>query len=221
MKYLIPLFLLITILPAFGQETKNPSLISDTISINGLEFNHVSREATIIPLNLIHQNSWQVTIDNNLIYANPNGNAVLRLYDDQIKDKFIEIGMGSKPDDKFWVAVQLPEEGYVVVHRNLERGWIPTTRITASYTENAGLTINNGERIVVTNLDVGSFAISSYSVYGLENSVDPPAINSGEMILDFLSGDPSQNIYHLFPFYVTAGVGIIVAILFLTKKRSS
>jgi hypothetical protein len=40
------------------------------------------------------------------------------------------------------------------------------------------------------------------------------------MLLDFLSGDPSQNIFAFFPFYVAAGIGVIVAVLFLTKKRS-
>jgi hypothetical protein len=40
------------------------------------------------------------------------------------------------------------------------------------------------------------------------------------MIAEFLSGDPSKNIFAFFPFYVAAGVGVIVGILFLTKKRS-
>ena len=80
--------------------------------------------------------------------------------------------------------------------------------------------MNNGARIVVTNVDIGLFAIDSYSVYGMEGSTDPPAMNSGSMIIEFLSGDPAKNIFALFPFYVAAGMGIIVAVLFVTKKRS-
>jgi len=40
------------------------------------------------------------------------------------------------------------------------------------------------------------------------------------MILDFMSGDPAQNVFAFFPFYVAAGIGLIVGVLFLTKKRS-
>lgn len=206
--------------PVFAQEVKNPSLVIETIEIPAEEFNRVLRDAPIVQLDDIHAISWQATIDNNLLYANPNGNAVLRLYNVETHDEFIEIGMGPEPDSKFWVAVQTPKEGYIVVHRNLERGWYPNARTIVSYTDVAGLTVNNGARIVVTNLDIGVFAIDAYSIHGMESSTDPPAVNSGSMTVDFLSGDPSKNVFALFPFYVAAGVGIVVGVLFLTKKRT-
>lgn len=221
-NYFIIGFLAIIFLnPVYAQEQKNPSLIIHTEEIPYHEFNKIARNVTPIKLANTHAVSWQVTIDNNLIYANPNGNAVLRFYDGEIEDKFIEIGMGSPPDHKFWIAVQLPDTGYVLVHTMLERGWAPNAKSIISYTDQAGLTVNNGLRIVVSNLDVDGFAIDSYSVHGMESSTDPPAINSGSLEMEFLSGDPSQNPFHLFPFYVTAAVGVIVGILFLTKKRSS
>ena len=207
------------ITPVFAQEITNPSLIIDSIEVPAEKFNVVSRDTPIISLNDVHAISWQVTIDNNLLYANPDGNAVLILHDSK-SGELIEVGMGPKPDNKFWVAVTTPKEGYVVVHSNLERGWYPETKSIISYTDKAGLTINNGARIVVTNLDIGEFAIDSYSVFGKEGSTDPPAVSSGSMILDFMSGDPAQNVFAFFPFYVAAGVGLIVGILFLTKKRS-
>lgn len=222
MRYLAILCILsIAVIPVFAQETKNPSLIINTIDVPWYEFNKVARDAQIIELEHIHSISWQVTIDNNLAYANPNGNAVLRIYDDTIPDKFVEIGMGSNPNDKFWLAAQLPKEGYVVVHNKLERGWIPTAKIIVSYTERAGLTVNNGERIVVSNLDIGEFAIGSYSTHGMESSTDPPATNSGGLTIEFLSGDPAENVFHLFPFYVTAAVGVLAGALYLSKKRSA
>lgn len=222
MKYFLILILFagFLITPAFAQEEKNPSLIIDQIEITAEEFNTVLRDSKIINLDETHAISWQVTIDNNLLYANPNGNAVLRLYDHQYDDRFIEVGMGSQPHNKFWVAVTTPKEGYIIVHKDLERGWYPEAKSIISYTDKAGLTVNNGARIVVTNLDIGKFAFDSYSTHGMESSTDPPAINSGSLILDFLSGDPAKNVYAFFPFYVAAGVGVIVAILFLTKKRS-
>ena len=223
MKYLFALILLagFFITPTFAQdEVKNPSLIIETLEIPAEEFNQVLRDAPIIELDGVHSVSWQVTIDNNLLYANPNGNAVFRLYDQESRDEFIEIGMGPQPENKFWVAVKTPKEGYIVIHRSLERGWYPDAKSIISFTERAGLTVNNGVRIVVTNVDIGPFAIDSYSVHGMEGSTDPPAINSGTMFIEILSGDPSKNVFAFYPFYVAAGLGIIIGVLILTKKRS-
>ena len=222
MKYLFAAILLLGffISPAFAQEEKNPSLIIDTLEIPSNEFNTVLRESPIRVLDDVHAVSWQVTIDNNLLYANPEGNAVLRIYDQETHDEFIEVGMGPEPDNKFWVAVQTPKEGYIVVHSDLDRGWYPQAKSIISYTDRAGLTVNNGARIVVTNLDIGQFAIHSYSVHGMAGSTDPPAVSSGSMIIEFLSGDPAKNIFALYPFVMAAGVGVIVGILVLTKKRS-
>ena len=215
-------FALSASVPALAQEPKNPSLQIYTIEVQPDEFNRVARDAVAVPLDETHAISWQVTIQNDLLYENPLGNAVLRIYDETQPEKFIEVGMGSPPDEKFWLAVQIPdEEGYVVVHRSLERGWIPSARVIMSYTDRAGLTVNNGERIVVSNLDVGVFAVNSYSIHGMEGSTDPPAVNSGIMTVEFLSGDPSQNIFALFPFIVTAAVGALAGALFITKRRAS
>ncbi len=221
MKTLILLIFLTGFLfsPAFAQEVKNPSVIIDTIEIPFEEFNKISREAIIIDLQNDHAISWQLTIDNNLVYENPKGNGVFKFYDKN-SDKFVEIGMGAPPDEKFWVAVNTEKEGYVVVQRDLERGWYPATKLIISYTERGGLTVNNGARITVSNLNIGSFVIDSYSVYGMESPTDPPAVNSGSMIVEILSGDPSENVIALFPFYLAAAIGIIVGILFLTKKRT-
>ena len=70
MKYLFAIILLagIFVIPAFAQETKNPSLIIDTLEIPSDEFNTILREAPIRVLDDVHAVSWQVTIDNNLFY---------------------------------------------------------------------------------------------------------------------------------------------------------
>jgi len=221
MRFLIVLIVLLGffIMPAYAQEVKNPSVVIEKIEIPFQDFNKVSRDAIIVDLENDHSISWQLTVDNNLVYAHPNGNAVLKFYDKN-SEKFVEIGMGSPPDKKFWVAVNTIKEGYVVVQSNLERGWYPATQLIISYTERGGLTVNNGARITVSSLNIGSFVIDSYSVHGLEGSTDPPAVNSGSMIVDFLSGDPAQNIWAFFPFYITVGLGILIGVLYLTKKRS-
>ncbi len=213
------LILSLTLSPIYGQSQSNPSLVLHTTEIPYNEFNKIANDAQIIELDKTHSVSWQITIDNKLLYANPNGNAVIRFYDATIKEKFIEIGMGSPPDEKFWVAAWLPENGYVVVHNKLERGWIPNQTIVAAYTDNAGLTINNGERIVVSNLDIENFAISAYSVYGMESSTDPPALNSGNLVVGFISGNPAENPLSMLPFVISGIIGIIIAILLILKKR--
>ena len=221
MRSLITLILLsgFLITPAFAQDVKNPSVIIDTLEIPFNDFNKISRDVIIVNLENDHAISWQLTIDNNLVYEHPNGNGVFKFYDKN-SDKFVEIGMGAPPDDKFWVAVNTEKEGYVVVQRDLDRGWYPSTKLIISYTERGGLTVNNGARITVSNLNIGSFVIDSYSVHGMEGSTDPPAVNSGSMTVEILSGDPSENVIALFPFYLAIGLGIIVGILYLTKKRS-
>jgi hypothetical protein len=221
MRSLLTLILLsgFLITPAFAQDVKNPSVIIETLEIPFNDFNKISRDAIIVNLENDHAISWQLTIDNNLVYEHPNGNGVFKFYDKN-SDKFIEIGMGAPPDDKFWVAVNTEREGYVVVQRDLDRGWYPSTKLIISYTERGGLTVNNGARITVSNLNIGSFVIDSYSTHGMEGSTDPLAVNSGSMTVEILSGDPSENVIALFPFYLAIGLGIIVGILFLTKKRS-
>jgi len=222
-KYLFVIILLagFFITPAFAQDVNNPTVIIDTIEIPAEEFNRVLRDAPIIPLDDIHSLSWQVTIDNNLLYAHPNGDAVLRIYNQDLsKTEFIEVGMGSQPDNKLWVAVKTPKEGYIVVFRDLERGWYPEAKVLISYTDRAGLTVNNGGRIVVTNLAIDVFAFDSYSVHGMEGSTDPPVVNSGSMIVEFLSGDPAKNIFALYPFFLAIALFAIVGALVLTKKRS-
>jgi len=139
-KHILAFFTLFSILlvPAYAQSQQNPSLVLETIEIPSDNFNTVSRDSVIIDLENPHTISWQITIKNNLVYANPNGNAVIRFYDQINPEKFIEIGMGSPPEDKFWLAVQIPNDtGYVIVHSKTERGWIQTSNQIMAYTENA------------------------------------------------------------------------------------
>jgi len=222
-KLIITLLLVFSIglVPAFAQSQQNPSLVLETIEIPAHYFNTVGRDTIIVDFEKPHIISWQVTIRNDLIYANPDGNAVVRFYDKNTPEKFVEIGMGSPPDNKFWIAVLIPDDpGYVVVHSKLERGWKQELTQILAYTERAGMTVNNGERIVLSNLDIGTFQMGSYSVFGKEGSTDPPAVSSGNIQLEIMSGDPAKNTLHLYPFFLAGGIGVIVAVLLVTKKRT-
>tara|TARA_Y100000590_G_scaffold191585_1_gene217930 strand:- start:346 stop:1014 length:669 start_codon:yes stop_codon:yes gene_type:complete len=222
MNYKIPIifFLSIMIIPAFAQEQSNLTLSFVNIDIDYNDFNKPARDQVIIQFEEIHNVSWQVNLVNELIYGNPEGNGVIRFHDAIIEDKFIEIGMGSPPDKKFWIAVQLPDEGYVVVHDKLDRGWLPGGKVILAYSDTAGLTVNNGERIVLSNLDIEGFEIKAYSVWGMLGSQDPPATVAGNLNLEILSGDPKEGPLHMLPFVVVGCLGIIIVVLLVTKKRS-
>lgn len=221
MKLLILLFLVGLIIPVYAQEYANPSLLLETISVSPQDFNKVREDAKIIPLKSEHPVSWQITIQNDLLYANPNGNAILRLYDANIENKFVEIGMGSPPERKFWVALNFPEEGYLPATRIDKNGWFNGAKVIAGYGDAQGITVNNGQRIVVSGIDLKNFVVSGYSVYGMNEPTDPPAINSGTFTVDVLSGDASKNPFHYYPFFVAGGVGALIGFLLLTKRRAS
>lgn len=206
-------------LPAHAQNFSNPSLILETIDVSPDEFNKISRDATITRLDTTHSGSWQITIENKLLYANPTGSAIVRFYDIDA-DKFIEVGMDSPSDRRLWIGLQLPGEGYIPVTHIDKEGWHDNTKIILAYNDDQGVSISNGKRVVVTNLDLKGFSVNAYSVYGMVESTDPPAINSGKFTFEILSGDVSKNPLHYYPFYVSGAAVALVGILLLIKKRS-
>ena len=211
------------ILPVHAQEQQftNPSLVLQTVEIPITDFNRVSDGISVTPFEKDHEGSWQITIENNLLYANPKGNAILRIFDANVKDKYIEIGMGSPPDRQFWVGINLPEQGYLPATRIDKEGWYENAKVILAYSDAEGVSIGNGKRIVVSNVNLDNFVVGGYAVYGMDDAADPPAINSGTYSVDVLSGDISKNPIHYYPFYVAGGVGAIIAALLLTKRRSS
>ncbi|NDB52144.1 MAG: hypothetical protein EB161_08380 [Nitrosopumilaceae archaeon] len=219
-KLAVALLATLVVIPAYAQQYSNPSLILQTISVPSDDFNKIHENLVIVPLEKEHSGSWQITIENHLLYANPKGNAILRIYDATIKDKFVEIGMGSLPDRQFWVAVNLPGQGYLTPTRIDKDGWSPDSKVIAAYGDAAGLSIGNGKRIVASNLPVSDFVVGSYAVYGMDEVTDPPAINSGTYTVEVLSGDIGQNPLHYYPFAIAGGIGALIGFLLLTKRRS-
>jgi len=228
MKYIILIFLTLTVTPAFAQDPKigdyldstNPSLMVQETEIPYYEFNKVARDLVIVEFENIHEGSWQAELHNNLLYGNPNGNAVIRIYDAQTTDKFFEIGMGSHPTNKYWIAAQVSGTGYVMLHTDYENGWVQGKPTKITYSEQNGLTVDNGLRTVLSNLDLSPFVIKSYSVHGMEGSTDPPAVTAGSYHVKILSADYGENPLSIFPFAVTGIIGIIVVVLIISKRRS-
>ena len=228
MKYFLVVFLVFTIVPAFAQEPiigdylepTNPSLIIQQTEIPYFEFNKVSSNAVIIEFENLHANSWQAELHNDLLYGNPDGDAVIRIYDSNIPNKFFEIGMGSHPIYSYWIAADVPETGYVLLYSAYENGWAPGKPTKITYSEQGGLTVDNGLRTVLSNLDISPFAIKSYSVHGMKGSTDPPAVTDGVFTVKIISADYGENPLAILPFVVTGIIGAGVIILIFSKKRS-
>jgi hypothetical protein len=216
----IVILLTIPIFPAFAQSTMNKSEHLDSVEVPFSAFNVVSHNATVFNLEHEHATNWQIEIQNKLVYENPNGNAVVRIYDNLNTEKFVEFGMGSQPDYKFWVAVNTPEDGYFVIHEDRTDGWSPDKVITVQHSSNSGLSVTVGPKTVVDQLDVNDFTIKNFAVYGMDSTTDPPATNSGSMTLNFLSGDPTQNPIFYMPMIVLAGTAVLIIVLVKTKKRN-
>jgi len=228
MKYLLIIFLAFTIIPAFGQEPmigdylepSNPSLIIQQTEIQYSEFNKVQSNTVIVDFENIHAGSWQAELHNDLLYGNPDGDAVIRIYDLDTPEKFFEIGMGSHPRYSYWIAADVPETGYVLLYSAYENGWAPGNPTKITYSEQNGLTVDNGLRTVLSNLDISPFAIKSYSVHGMKGSTDPPAVTDGVFTVKIISADYGENPLSIFPFVVTGIIGAGVIILIFSKKRS-
>jgi hypothetical protein len=128
--------------------------------------------------------------------------------------------MGSHPNNKYWIAAQVPETGYAMLHTNYENGWVEGKPTKITYSEQNGLTIDNGLRTVLSNLDISPFIIKSYSVHGMEGSTDPPAVTAGTYHVNILSAEYGENPLSIFPFVVTGLLGIVIVVLIISKKRS-
>ena len=228
MKHILLIFLTLTVTPAFAQapmigdylDSTNPTLQIQATEIPYYDFNKVKHDLVILEFESMHKGSWQAELHNDLLYGNPNGNAVIRIYDAESTDKFFEIGMGSHPNNKYWIAAQVPETGYVMLHTDYENGWVQGKPTKITYSEQSGLTIDNGLRTVLSNLDLSPFAIKSYSVHGMEGSTDPPATVAGTYHVKIMSAEYGENPLSLFPFVVTGILGLVVVVLIISKKRS-
>ena len=221
MRSMILVLLLITpLLPVYAQQsTMNKSEHYDTVEIPSSAFNVVRDNATIIKLPHEHVTNWQLTIENKLTYSNQNGSAIIRLYEDPKEEKFIEIGMGSPPDHRLWIAVNTPEDGYFLIHEEKTGGWSPGQIVTVQHSSNGGLSATIGQQVLVDNLDVAGFTVRDVEVAGMDSTSDPPTTSSGTVSINIVSGDPAANPIFYMPFIVVAVTGALIGVLIKTKKR--
>ena len=218
---LLVFLLFIPLLPVYAQQsTMNKSEQYDLVDVPSSAFNVVRDDATVFRLAHEHATNWELEIQNKLVYENPNGNAVIRLYEDLTKQKYIEIGMGSPPDHRFWVAVNTPEDGYFLIHDDKTDGWVSGQVVTVTHSSNSGLSVSAGPSVKVDSLDVAGFTVRAFTVYGMDSTTDPPAVNSGNVTLSFVSGNPAANPIFYMPTILLVGTVALIIVLMKTKKRT-
>ena len=219
---LIALLLAGSFLPVYAQQsTMNKSERYDFVEVPFDSFNVISKNATVYKLDHEHVTNWQVEIENKLKYVNPNSTAVIRLYEDLSKPKFIEIGMGAAPNYRFWVAVNTPEDGYFMIQDDNKLGWTPDKYVTATHSSNGGLTVSVGQKVAVTNLDIAGFTVREFTVHGMNSQEDPHPVSAGKMTVSFISGNPQDNPIFYMPMIVLAGSIAVIIVLLKTKKRTT
>jgi hypothetical protein len=192
---------------------------SESFSIAYTSANADRKSPFVYTYELPKGNNWIVGLDNALSYTGGNSSkTVVILRDKESSEKFVEVQMFGDADRKYsvWIGT---EEGRANAYLNEKEGWSTDQPIGLSYAAQNGLTVTDGKRTVIDRLDMGSFDLGSVEVYGRDEPSDPPSTNAGHMNISVIYGNPADTPTYLVPAIVTGGVGAVVGILLIIKKR--
>lgn len=192
---------------------------SESFSITSAATNADRKSPFIYTYELPKGNNWIVGIENTLSY-NPGDDAktVVILRDKTSSDKFVEVQMFGGETKKYSVWVS-NEEGRTNAYLNEVQGWFTDQPIGVTYAAQNGLEVTDGKRIVVDRLDLGAFDLGSVEVYGRDEPSDPASANAGNLNISVIYGNPIDSPTYLLPFAITGGVGAVIGVLLILKKR--
>ena len=163
--------------------------------------------------------SWILSIENNMTYNNSSeAKTIIKLMENKPSEKFIELAMFEQ-NEKFWVAVNTNESGYIRVHEQDTDGWSRDEPIMVAHANNQGLTITNGKRIVIDRLSLDGFSLGSIAIYGKDYTDSPINTLDGYLSFDLLYGNPRDSPLYFLPIVMLVLVGGIVFYLLKIKKR--
>jgi hypothetical protein len=184
--------------------------------------NRNASDPLIYKFDELKQPSWILGIQNNLSYVPRDGaRTIIKIQEPAPSEKYIEIAIYGDQSKRFWVAVNTPEAGYARLYDSTD-GWSSEGTITVTHTENAGLSVTNGQRTVVDRLDVNGFAVASIAVYGNDENMTLANAYAGGIAFEMVSGSFEQSPLLYVPAAVMAGVGgIVIGLLILKKRKSS
>lgn len=164
--------------------------------------------------------NWILTLDNTLDYvARNDSKIVVTLREQAPSEKFLQVFMYGGEAQKFAVAVNTPETGYQVIYQNDVRGWVYEELVTVTHGDNRGLTVTDGKRIVVDRLDINGFDPASVEVYGKDEQAALANAVGGTINIGILYGSPADTPIFWVPAGVMIGIGALMGVLLLTKKR--
>jgi hypothetical protein len=168
------------------------------------------------------QPNWIVSIQNNVSYVPREGaRTIIKIQEPAPSEKFIELAIYGDQSMRYWVGVNTPEAGYARMYDS-ENGWSTQNPISVTHTDNSGLIVTNGQRIVVDRLDVDGFAAASIEVYGNDRNSTLANTYAGEMAFQVLFGRFDQSPIYFVPIAVGAGIfGLIAGLLILKKRKPS
>ena len=163
--------------------------------------------------------SWILGIENNMTYNNSSeSKTIIKLMENQPSEKFIELAMFEQ-NEKFWVAVNTNESGYIRVHEQDTDGWSRDEPIMVAHANNQGLTVTNGKRIVIDRLSLDGFSLGSIAIYGKDDTDSPINTLNGYLSFDLTYGNPRDSPLYFLPIIMLVLVGGIVFYLLKIKKR--
>lgn len=163
--------------------------------------------------------SWILSIENNMTYNNSSeSKTIIKLMENQPSEKFIELAMFEQ-NEKFWVAVNTNESGYIRVHEQDTDGWSRDEPIMVAHANNQGLTVTNGKRIVIDRLSLDGFSLGSIAIYGKDDTDSPINTLDGYLSFDLTYGNPRDSPLYFLPIIMLVLVGGIVFYLLKIKKR--
>ncbi|HEX6067807.1 MAG TPA: hypothetical protein VFZ05_03315, partial [Nitrososphaera sp.] len=120
---------------------------------------------------------------------------------------------------KYVVNVNAPEIGHTQIHSEDEGGWSAEGPIGITHVENQGLLISNGQRVVVDKLDINGFNLASVELYGNDEPGLPANAYQGTVAVNMVFGSLVGTPIYYLPGFIMAGVGAVIGILLLVKKR--
>lgn len=163
--------------------------------------------------------SWIMSINNNLEYVPSNDSqTIIRFQEAAPSEKYIELLFNGGESKRYWVAINTEEAGYARMYDE-DNGWSKKYPISVTSSQNGGITVTNGDRVVLDRLDTDGFVLSSIAVYG--NSDDKTTANAfgGDLSFEILFGSFAQSSLYYVPLGVTLGVGALIGGLLYFKKR--
>jgi hypothetical protein len=218
--------LLLPVLVAFAQGQEDFQVVkterSESFVLPYTAVNRNEEDPLVYTFDEPKQPNWIVTIQNNVSYVPREGaRTIIKIQEPAPSEKFIELGMYGDQSMRYWVAANTAEAGYARIYDS-ENGWSTDQPISVTHTENSGLIVTNGQRIVVDRLDVDGFAAASIEVYGNDRNSTLANASAGDIAFDVLSGRFDQSPIYFVPIAVGVGIfGLVAGLLVLKRRKPS